>query len=150
MVGSCRARLLHIIHVSTVSEVCVLERKLLVTACAVQKFKFKIKSPPRLTAVVRLLRAGLSPCKRSCCIPMFLFCGMAVMPQSCFVMRLLCRSCAACRVPCKHSFKHDINCIQCMTLNIFKDCHSGYLNLKIYSPIKFCRCHVHDIFSDIE
>ena len=24
---------------------------------------------------------------------------------------------------------------QCMTLNIFKDCHVGYSNLKIYSPI---------------
>ena len=28
---------------------------------------------------------------------------------------------------------------QCTTLNIFKDCHLGYLNLKIYSPIKLCR-----------
>ena len=26
-------------------------------------------------------------------------------------------------------------------LNIFKDCHSGYLNLKIYSPIKFFQSH---------
>ena len=29
-----------------------------------------------------------------------------------------------------------------MTLNIFKDCHSGYSNLKIYSPIKFCCGHI--------
>ena len=35
---------------------------------------------------------------------------------------------------------------QSMTLNVFNDCHSGYLNLKIYSPIKFCRSHVHDVF----
>ena len=26
-----------------------------------------------------------------------------------------------------------------MTLNIFKHCHLGYLNLKIYSPINFIR-----------
>ena len=31
---------------------------------------------------------------------------------------------------------------QCMTLNIFKECHSGYLNLKIYSPIEFCLGHI--------
>ena len=31
---------------------------------------------------------------------------------------------------------------QCMILNIFKDCHSGYSNLKIYSPIKFCCGHI--------
>ena len=35
-----------------------------------------------------------------------------------------------------------MNSKQCMTLNIFKDCHSGYLNLKIYSQIRFCRGHV--------
>ena len=29
-----------------------------------------------------------------------------------------------------------------MTLNIFKDCHLGYLNLEIYSPITFCRGHI--------
>ena len=27
--------------------------------------------------------------------------------------------------------------VQCITLNILKDCHLGYLNLKIYGPIKF-------------
>ena len=31
---------------------------------------------------------------------------------------------------------------QYMTLNIFKDCHSGYTNLKIYSLIKFCCSHI--------
>ena len=31
---------------------------------------------------------------------------------------------------------------QCMILNISKDCHLGYLNLKIYSPIKFCHSHI--------
>ena len=29
-----------------------------------------------------------------------------------------------------------------MTLDIFKDCHPGYSNLKIYSPIKFCCGHM--------
>ena len=29
-----------------------------------------------------------------------------------------------------------------MTLNIFKECHTGYSNLKIYSPIKFCCGHI--------
>ena len=37
---------------------------------------------------------------------------------------------------------------QCMTLNIFKDSHSGYLNLKNYSPIKFTMYMMY--FSDIE
>ena len=32
--------------------------------------------------------------------------------------------------------------LQCMTLNIFKPCHLGYLNLKIYSPIKFYHSYV--------
>ena len=32
--------------------------------------------------------------------------------------------------------------LQCMTLNIFKHCHLGYLNLKIYSLIKFYHSHV--------
>ena len=45
-------------------------------------FKFKLKLPPGLTAVVRLLRAGVSLCKRFYCIPTFLFCGAAVAPQS--------------------------------------------------------------------
>ena len=36
-----------------------------------------------------------------------------------------------------------LNWIQCMTLNIFKHCHLGYLNLKIYSPVKFHHSHVY-------
>ena len=36
---------------------------------------------------------------------------------------------------------------QCTTLNIFKDCHLGYLNLKIYSPLNYV---VVVYFKDIE
>ena len=32
--------------------------------------------------------------------------------------------------------------IQCVTLNIFNDCHLRYLNLKIHSPAEFCCCHI--------
>ena len=38
MVGNCRVKLLHIIHVSAVFDVGVLQRKLLATACAAQQF----------------------------------------------------------------------------------------------------------------
>ena len=31
---------------------------------------------------------------------------------------------------------------QSMNLNISKDCHLGYLNLKLYSPITFCYGHI--------
>ena len=40
--------------------------------------------------------------------------------------------------------------LQCMTLNISKDSHLGYLNLKIYSPINFGH-GIYDIyFNDID
>ena len=39
--------------------------------------------------------------------------------------------------PCSWPF--EASGPQCMTLNIFKTCHLGYLNLKIYSLIKVCR-----------
>ena len=32
-----------------------------------------------------------------------------------------------------------VSSYQSMTFNIFNDCHLGYLNFKIYSPIKFCQ-----------
>ena len=35
-----------------------------------------------------------------------------------------------------------VACIQCMTWNIFKDRHYGYLNLKMCSPVKFCQGHI--------
>ena len=46
MVGNCHVRLLYIIHVSPVSGVDVLQRKVLATACVAQKFSFKTKLPP--------------------------------------------------------------------------------------------------------
>ena len=60
MVGSSRARLLHIIHVSAFFGVGVLQRKW--GNCSRQhvprgNYKFKLKLPPGLAAVARLLRA---------------------------------------------------------------------------------------------
>ena len=115
MVGSCRVRLLHIIHVSAVFEVGVLQRKLRqllrqhVPHC---NFKLKLKLLPGLAAVTRLLRAGVSPCKCSCRIPMFLFFGAAVAPQSCC-------SHGACRVPCKRSLIHHKVQSVCMILGMY-------------------------------
>ena len=92
MVGSCRARLLHIIHVSTVSEVSVLQEK-----CSRQPVpcgNFKFKMPPGLAAVECLLWAA-------CCrvnAPVVFLCFY-------FVARLSRRSRAACRIPCKRSLK---------------------------------------------
>ena len=111
MVGSCRARLLHIIHVSAVSEVGVLQEKSSRQPVPRGNYKFKLKMPPGLAAVTRLLRAACrrvnapvvflcfyfaarlshrsraacrAPCKSSfSCILMFLFCGGAVTPQLC-------------------------------------------------------------------
>ena len=51
MVGSCQMCLLHIIHVSLVSRVSVLQRKLVVTACVVWQFSFKTELPPGLATV---------------------------------------------------------------------------------------------------
>ena len=47
------------------------------------------------------------------------------------------------RVPLKFHTKYLTHTFQCMTLNIFKDCHWGYSNLKIYSRIKFCCGHIY-------
>ena len=38
---------------------------------------------------------------------------------------------------------------QCMTLNIFKDCHSGYSYFTIYSPIKFCCGHIFQLYKKL-
>ena len=40
--------------------------------------------------------------------------------------------------------------LQCMTLDIFKDCHPGYSNLKIYSPIKFCCGHMFQWYKKVK
>ena len=58
MLGSCRARLLHIIHVSAVSEVGVLQEKCSRQPVPRGNYKFKLKMPPGLAAVARLLRAA--------------------------------------------------------------------------------------------
>ena len=34
-------------------------------------------------------------------------------------------------------YLHFMSFLQCMTLNILKDCHLGHLKLRIYGPIKF-------------
>ena len=92
-IGSCRAGLLHIIHVSAVFEVGVLQRKLLATALPRGNYKFKLKLPPGLTAVARLLGAAC----RHVNAPVVFLCFN-------FAARLSRRSRAACRVPCKRSF----------------------------------------------
>ena len=38
---------------------------------------------------------------------------------------------------------------QCRTLDIFKDCHLGYVDLKIYSLIKFCCDHIFQWYQKI-
>ena len=92
MVGSCRARLLHIIHVSAVSEVGVLQAKCSRQPAPRGNYKFKLKMPPGLAAVARLLRAA---CRRVNA-PVVFLCFY-------FAARLSRRSRAACRVPCKRS-----------------------------------------------
>ena len=95
MVGSCRAQLLHIIHVSAVSEVGVLQEKCSRQPVPRGNYKFKLKMPPGLAAVARLLRAA-------CCrvnAPVVFLCFY-------FAAQLSCRSRAACRVPCKRSFSY--------------------------------------------
>ena len=93
MVGSCRARLLHTIHVSAVSEVGVLQEKCSRQPVPRGNYKFKLKMPPGLAAVARLLRAA---CRRVNA-PVVFLCFY-------FAARLSRRSRAACRVPCKRSF----------------------------------------------
>ena len=93
MVGSCRARLLHIIHVSAVSEVGILQEKCSRQPVPRGNYKFKLKMPPGLAAVAPLLRAA---CRRVNA-PVVFLCFY-------FAARLSRRSRAACRVPCKRSF----------------------------------------------
>ena len=92
MVGSCRARLLHIIHVSAVSEVGVLQEKCSRQPVRRSNYEFKLKMPPGLAAVARLLRAA---CRRVNA-PVVFLCFY-------FAARLSLRIRAACRVPCKCS-----------------------------------------------
>ena len=58
MVGSCRTWLLHIIHVSALSEVSVLEENCSRQPVPLGNFKFKLKLRPGLAAVAHLLRAA--------------------------------------------------------------------------------------------
>ena len=93
MVGSCRARLLHIIHVSAVSDVGVLQEKCSWQPVPRGNYKFKLKMPPGLAAVARLLRAA---CCRVNAPVVFLWFY--------FAARLSRRS----RAPCKRSFRHTL------------------------------------------
>ena len=93
MVCSCRVRLLHIIHVSAVSEVGVLQEKCSRQPVPCDTFKLKFKIPPGLAAVAHLLRAA---CRRVN-IPVVFLCFYCA-------ARLSRHSRAACCVPCKHSF----------------------------------------------
>ena len=92
MVGSCVARLLHMIPVSAVSEVNVLQEKCSWQPVPRDNFKFKLKMSPGLAAVAHLLRAA---CRRVN-TPVVFLCFY-------FAARLSRRSCAACRVPFKCS-----------------------------------------------
>ena len=92
MIGSCRARLLHINHVSAVFKVGVLQEKCSGQPVPRGNYKFKLKMPPGLAAVARLLRAA----RRRVNAPVAFLCFI-------FAARLSRRSRAACRVPCKRS-----------------------------------------------
>ena len=92
-VGSCRARLLHTIHVSAVSEVGVLQENCSRQHVPRGNFKFKLKLPPGLTAVARLLRTAC----RCVNAPVVFLCFY-------FAARLAHCSRATCHVPCKRSY----------------------------------------------
>ena len=83
-----------LIHVSAVSEVGVLQEKCSRQPVPRGNYKFKLKMPPGLAAVARLLRAA---CRRVNA-PVVFLCFY-------FAARLSRRSRAACRVPCKRSFR---------------------------------------------
>ena len=93
MVGSCCARLLHIIHVSAVSEVGFLQEKCSRQPVPRGNYKYKLKMPPGLAAVAGLLRAAC----RCVNAPVVFLCFY-------FAVRLSLRSRAAYRIPCKRSF----------------------------------------------
>ena len=86
MVGSCHARLLRIIHVSAVSEVGVLKKNARDSLCHAAILSSNLKCRPGRSSRASAA-SSLSPCKHSSCIPMFLFCGVAVAPQSCCLSR---------------------------------------------------------------
>ena len=94
MVGSCRVRLLHINHVSAVSEVGVLQEKYSRQPVPRSNYELKLKLPSGLAAVARLLWAAC----RCANAPVVFLCFY-------FAARLSRRSRAACRVQCKRSFR---------------------------------------------
>ena len=115
MVGSCRAWLLHIIHVSAVSKVGVLQEKCSRQPVSRGNFKFKLKMPPGLAAVAHLLRAVC----RHVNAPVVFLCFY-------FVAWLSRRSRAACRVSCKRSLiaarQHaSLKAVDLITFNIAND-----------------------------
>ena len=97
MVGNCRVQLLHIIHVSAVSEVGVLWEKCSRQPVPRGNFKLKLKMPPGLAAVVPLLRAA----RRCVNAPVVFLCFYFAAWLS-----------AACRVRCKRSFRPSAITIQ--------------------------------------
>ena len=127
MVGSCRARLLHIIHVASVYEVGVLQEKCSRQPVLRGNFKFKLKMPPGLAAVVRLLRAA---CRRVNA-PVVFLCFY-------FAARLSRHSHAACRVPCKHSFtmtsdeRHVVSNTWSLTVCLTAYVDPYQTNIKVY------------------
>ena len=82
MISSCRARLLHIIHVSVVSEVGVLQEKCSRQPVPRGNYEFKPKMPPGLAAVARLLRAACRGVNAPVVFLCFYYCGAAVTQQS--------------------------------------------------------------------
>ena len=121
MVGSCRARLLHIIHVSAVSEVGVLKEKCSRQPVPRGNYKFKLKMPPGLAAVARLLRAA---CRRVNA-PVVFLCFY-------FAARLSRRSRAACRVPCKRS-------LMSLFIVYIKDRHNQTQWKSSYVQMRHCK-----------
>ena len=93
MVRSCRARFLHIIRVSTVSEVGGLQENCSQQPVPRSNFKFKLKLPPGLTPVAHLLRAACCRVNAPVVFLWFYFAG-----------RMSCCSRVACPVLGKHSF----------------------------------------------
>ena len=84
MVGSCRAQLLHIIHVSAVFGSVFFKENW--GNCSRQhmprgNYKFKLKLPPGLAAVARLLRSACRRVNAPVVFLCFYFCGAIVAPQ---------------------------------------------------------------------
>ena len=102
MVGSCHARLLHIIHVSAVFEVGVLQENCSRQPVPPGNYKFKLKLPPG--------SQQLHVCCKQACrrvnAPVVILCF--------YLAALLSRHCpAACSVPCKCSFRCKTTFLWC-------------------------------------